>query len=254
MSSASDVPGGASLGGEPEPVTGEDGGGLRERKKLRTRRTIVDTAHVLFAEQGYDATTVEAIAAGADVSVRTFFRYFAGKEDVALAPLDEVGDLALDALRRRPADEPPLAALRAAALDAWVAMSPEPRSFRIYAEHLLIADGTPAVSAAVLHRMMRIGDRLAAAITPRFEPLPPTGSPGGPGRGPVGAPVGGIDLRPQLTAAAFLAAAQVGVRAWCESGSQDLAELLTIAEHCVGQLAPADPPSRPASEQPPPAP
>ncbi|MBL7502118.1 TetR/AcrR family transcriptional regulator [Frankia sp. CNm7] len=201
--------------------------GLRERKKQRTRQTIVDTAHALFTAHGYDATTIEAIAAGADVSVRTFFRYFASKEEVALAPLDEVGELALVAVERRPAGEPPLAALRAAALDAWVAMNPDPVAFRGYVEHLLIADEAPAVSAAMLARMLGLGDRLAEAITHRFPP-------------PAGPTPGGADLRPLLTAAAFLAAVQVGVRSWFNGGGTDIAEMLAMVEYCVDQLVPAD--------------
>jgi len=223
-------------GGPAEPVDDTDPacGGLRERKKLRTRRTIVDAAHALFTDHGYDATTIEAIAAGADVSVRTFFRYFATKEEVALAPLDEVGELALAALERRPGDEPPLAALRAASLDAWVAMAPKPGAFRGYVEHLLSADAAPAVSAAMLQRMMRLGDRLAVAIRPRFP-------------APSGPTTGGVDLRPQLTAAAFLAAVQVGIRAWFTRGGGDLGEMLAIVEYCVDQLVPADtPPPGPA--------
>ncbi|WP_007517075.1 TetR/AcrR family transcriptional regulator, partial [Pseudofrankia saprophytica] len=235
--------GGAALPGEPGGA-GEAGdldeavpGGLRELKKQRTRRTIVDTAHALFAQYGYDATTIDAIAVSAEVSVRTFFRYFANKEEVALAPLDEVGELALAALERRPAHERPLAALRAASLDAWAAMGPRPAAFRGYVEHLLIADSAPAVSAAMLQRMMRLGDRLAAAITPRFPP--PTGP--APGRG--------ADLRPTLTAAAFLAAVQVGVRSWFTQGGQDLDEMLAMVEYCIDQLVPADQ-AHPTSERP----
>ena len=59
--------------------------GLRERKKARTRATIQREALRLFQRDGYGATSVEAIAAAAEVSASTFFRYFPTKEDVVLS-------------------------------------------------------------------------------------------------------------------------------------------------------------------------
>ncbi|HEU5037859.1 MAG TPA: TetR family transcriptional regulator [Nocardioides sp.] len=56
--------------------------GRRERRKADTRLALEDAALRRFAAEGYDATSVDAIAADAGVSARTFFRYFAGKDEV----------------------------------------------------------------------------------------------------------------------------------------------------------------------------
>jgi len=87
-------------------------GGLRERKKARTRAAIREHALRLFRENGYQQTTVEKIAEAAEVSPSTFFRYFPTKEDIVLQ--DDMDTRMIEALDRQPADLSPLSAVRAA--------------------------------------------------------------------------------------------------------------------------------------------
>ena len=87
--------------------------GLRERKKARTRASLREHALRLFREQGYQATTVEQIAAAAEVSASTFFRYFPTKEDVVLQ--DDMDTRMVAALAAQPPELGPVAAARAAA-------------------------------------------------------------------------------------------------------------------------------------------
>ncbi len=231
--------------------------GLRERKKRRTRQTIIEVAHELFHAKGFEATTLEEIAAGADVSVRTLFRYFTGKEAIALAPLDEMGDLTVAALRRRPADEPPLAALRAAAMSAWALMSPDGQALRHYADQLLPSEQASPLAGAVLSRLIVIGDRLAMELVDNDEAVdepracvePPPDIPDIPdipdtpealaasATGPAArfpAPIAELDA--QLTVVRFLSAIQVAIRFWCGSGSTDLSVLLVVVETCLDRI------------------
>jgi AcrR family transcriptional regulator len=87
-------------------------GGLRERKKARTRAAIREHALRLFGEQGYQRTTVEQIAAAAEVSPSTFFRYFPTKEDLILQ--DDMDTRMVEAFERQPPGLGPIAAVRAA--------------------------------------------------------------------------------------------------------------------------------------------
>ena len=89
-----------------------EGGDWRARKKAATKHAIQEHALRLFVEKGYDATTVEEIAAAAGVSHMTFFRYFPRKEEVV--EYDEYDPLLEELVAARPADEPPLTALHRA--------------------------------------------------------------------------------------------------------------------------------------------
>jgi AcrR family transcriptional regulator len=87
--------------------------GLRERKKEHTRQAIEDAAFTLFAERGFQATTVADIAHAADIAPRTFFAYFPSKEDVVFAHFDELTASLAARLAARGAQETTFDALRA---------------------------------------------------------------------------------------------------------------------------------------------
>ena len=84
----------------------------RERKKAQTRQRLQEQALRLFTERGYEATTVEQIAAAAGVSHMTFFRYFPTKEDAVLS--DSYDPLLVAAIRSRPRTEHPVTRIHAA--------------------------------------------------------------------------------------------------------------------------------------------
>jgi len=86
--------------------------GLRERKKQKTRDTIIDVALELFAKQGYEHTTIAEIADAAEVSRRTIFTYFPSKEDILFYDLTEVEEHLEQALRERPEGTTALDVLR----------------------------------------------------------------------------------------------------------------------------------------------
>ena len=97
--------------------------GLRERKKARTRAAIQQHALRLFRAQGYTATTIEQIAAAAEVSPSTFFRYFPTKEDVVI--YDALDPVLIEAFRAQPAELRPIQALRAAFRAVVTLLPPE---------------------------------------------------------------------------------------------------------------------------------
>jgi AcrR family transcriptional regulator len=90
--------------------------GLRERKRQQTRERLTRMAMALFRERGFEATTLDDIAAAADISRRSFFHYFASKEDVVFAWQEEITAALIDAVAARPASESMLTAAENAIL------------------------------------------------------------------------------------------------------------------------------------------
>jgi AcrR family transcriptional regulator len=149
--------------------------GLRERKKQRTRATLIDAAVRLCLEQGYDHTTVEQIAAIADVSPRTFSRYFATKDAVVLTLLEEMVDAVAVELVKIPYDVPALEAMRRAHIAVLERVPsgsvPGLTTGRI-AMMLRIINSTPGLKQAAMEFRPRatvraIADRLGVGVADR---------------------------------------------------------------------------------------
>ncbi|MFF9346373.1 TetR/AcrR family transcriptional regulator [Streptomyces sp. NPDC014734] len=101
-----------------------EGMSLRERKKAQTRRRLLAAATELFSERGFDKVSVAEIAEAAEVSKMTVFNYFASKEDLVLAPMEEhIGDVAR-VVRERAPGESVSAAVRRQFLSAVEARDP----------------------------------------------------------------------------------------------------------------------------------
>ena len=81
---------------------------LRDRKRARTRQALIDAATELFTRQGYDETTIADIAAAAEIGARTFFSYFASKEELVFPDADGRVQAAIDAIATRGPDEGPV--------------------------------------------------------------------------------------------------------------------------------------------------
>lgn len=144
--------------------------GLRERKKQRTRDALLRAALELFTTQGYERTTVDEITEAVDVSQRTFFRYFAGKEDAALFLQRLTETRFIDAVRERPPDEAPLEALRRAVLESWDTIGEaieEVVPIELHMRTYQLIESTPALLAAHLRRSEEIEEEIARLIAER---------------------------------------------------------------------------------------
>ncbi|MFF9807379.1 TetR/AcrR family transcriptional regulator [Streptomyces coeruleorubidus] len=140
---------------------------LRERKKIKTRIAIRDATYALIKEQGYEATTVEQIAARAEVSPSTVFRYFPTKEDIVLT--DEYDPLVEDLLRARPRDEPVLESLRWSirqAMTAAIAGSPDFEQDEMILRVRLMVE-VPALRARMMESMSVTGRLLCRVLAER---------------------------------------------------------------------------------------
>lgn len=144
---------------------------LRERKRLRTRRALVEAATDLFERRGYDATTIADIAEAADLSKRAFFGHFATKEDLLFPEGEARVRAAVEAIAaRRPGEGPADVLLRAL---ASVAEDDDDLTGRRAALRMRLVRTVPAVRGRALQLQFdtqrEIARRLAAAFPDELD-------------------------------------------------------------------------------------
>jgi AcrR family transcriptional regulator len=140
--------------------------GLTERNRQRTRRDLAEAAGRLFIERGYEATTVKAIVEAADVSPRTFFRYFPSKEDVITAIAIASMDDTLDHLSGHDVSEPLQSVLKAMLTAALARVNDDPVTARAF--QMMLREN-PVLRGRWLEEQRRSRDRLAEALHPWFK-------------------------------------------------------------------------------------
>ena len=161
----------ADTGYSQRMTTGAPGLGLRERKKRRTRYELEKVAFRLFEERGFDAVTVDNIAAEAEVSPRTFFRYFPTKEDVLFGGIEQRLATLLAELDSSPPGEPVLDVMRRAVM----AFATDYESGSHWGRTLIqILTRSPHLVPHLLGRMAAKHEELAAAIAKRRGTEPST--------------------------------------------------------------------------------
>jgi AcrR family transcriptional regulator len=185
---------------EPEPD-------WRQRKKAATRDRIRACALRLFREQGYDATTVEQIAAAAGVSHMTFFRYFPAKEDVALS--DSYDPLIAELIGQTPATWPVIERIRAVLVQGLKQVYGTDRDTMLAQNKLIVS--TPALTERLWADQIATQQVILQALhSGGQDPRP--------------------DFRTKVTVAACLAAVTTAVLAWTENdGTPELPDLIEQA-------------------------
>lgn len=171
--------------------------GLRERKKQQTRRSIEQGALALFEAHGFDGTTIDDIAAAAEIAPRTFFHYFPSKEDVVVTDYALRLDAIVGILRDGPGEQTPWHALRAAFLE--VATDYELERHQLLRRFRIIST-TPSVNARSLQLQAEWEQAVSVAVSRWLE---------------VDA---SREIEPRLLAGAALAAMRASLAHWLAAG------------------------------------
>lgn len=182
---------------------------IHERKRQAVRSYLSEVALRLLTDRDFDSVTVDEIAAAAGVSRRSFFRYFASKEDVVLQFLDQMAERLRDAVLARPAQESPLVAVHAA-------LRPQVAAYVADADRTLavvrLLQRSPSLRARELESRQRMRELVAEAIGRRLGVDHRT------------------DLRPRLLAGIALVPFDVAITTWVESrADEDVHAILDAA-------------------------
>jgi AcrR family transcriptional regulator len=179
--------------------------GRRDRKKRQTREALIATALRLVDERGLDRVTVEEISAAVDVSPRTFFNYFAGKDDALIGdPLIEAGEIR-ERLTAVPAGTPVLEALLLALAPAIAQVQ---AARELWLLRMRVIENNPGLLPTLLALGAAAEQQFVAALAER------TGTPT-------------TSAFPQVVAAATGAAFRVAMMRWCAAdGARPLTELV----------------------------
>jgi AcrR family transcriptional regulator len=177
---------------------------LRERRRYRTRRTIQAQALRLFAEKGFQATTIEEIAAAAEVAPRTFFRYFPTKEEVVF--WSEYQPTFARFVATRPDDEPAMEALHHGIVDALGAIHDQDGERML--ERIRLAFRTPALHPRMRQQQAGWAAAVAEILADRLGERPD-------------------NLEVRTIAAAVAAALFVAIEEWqAQDGREELGALI----------------------------
>jgi len=188
--------------------------GLRERKKAETRDALASAALRLADALGPDRVTVEEIATAAGVSPRTFFNYFASKEDAIVGSSESSAARIVQELAARPLDEPPIDALRAAIHASADHLEADPDDWII--RHRLVGR-FPALGVRYAARLAAVEHELVLEVARRTK-LDAT-----------------VDTYPAALVSAGLAAARVALTAW--QARDRRASLPALFDEVFDQLA-----------------
>ncbi|MEV0226115.1 helix-turn-helix domain-containing protein [Streptomyces sp. NPDC050704] len=138
--------------------------GLRQRKKMRTRQALIEGALRLFAEKGYDQTTVAEIAATADIATRTFFSYFDSKDDIVFFDDRSRLERAVAIIGERQPGEPVADLLRRVIEQSVFADTDSELARKVGPVRTRLIASVPALQARELHLLLDIQLQLTEAL------------------------------------------------------------------------------------------